>query len=224
MGDSMKKETKIDQRIQKTYQSLITAFFQLLNERKFEEVTVNDLCNQANIRRATFYKHFADKYDFFTFVVDYIFDQYTPDYDCSIPRVRPLSFYLGIIEHILCFLSERESMVRMIAESGMYATLKTIIITEISGEIQAYLEDDQKNGAVLPASPEITAQFFTGAIITSITYWFSSDRSLSQEELLKQLTSLINEFRFIQVDSACAASVSVSFASASASTASDRLP
>lgn len=211
----MKKETKIDQRILKTYHALITAFFQLLNERKFEEITVNDLCNEANIRRATFYKHFTDKYDFFTFVVDYIFDQYTPDYDCSIPRIRPLSFYLGIIEHIICFLSERECMVRMIAESGMYATLKTIIIKEISSEIQAYLEDDQKNGAILPASPEITAQFFTGAIITSITYWFSSDRSIPQEELMQQLTSLLNDFRFIQTDSALTGSIP---------TASDRLP
>ena len=106
-------------------------------------------------------------------------------------------------------------MVRMIAESGMYATLKTIIIKEISSEIQAYLEDDQKNGAILPASPEITAQFFTGAIITSITYWFSSDRSIPQKELMQQLTGLLIDFRFIQTDSALTASIS---------TASDRLP
>ena len=27
----------------------------------------NELCDEAMIRRATFYKHFADKYDFFFF-------------------------------------------------------------------------------------------------------------------------------------------------------------
>ena len=67
----------------------------------------------------------------------------------------------------------------------------------------------------LPASPEITAQFFTGAIITSITYWFSSDRSIPQKELMQQLTGLLIDFRFIQTDSTLTASIP---------TASDRLP
>lgn len=35
----------------------------LLNRRAFGQITVNDLCEEAFISRATFYTHFNDKYD-----------------------------------------------------------------------------------------------------------------------------------------------------------------
>ena len=60
-------EKKLDLRIQKTYQALHNAFTILLEEKNFEEITVNELCDAAMIRRTTFYKHFADKYEYFQF-------------------------------------------------------------------------------------------------------------------------------------------------------------
>jgi AcrR family transcriptional regulator len=56
-------------RIRKTYRSLHNAFVELLEEKCFEDLTVNELCDRAMIRRTTFYKHFADKYEYFTFYI-----------------------------------------------------------------------------------------------------------------------------------------------------------
>ena len=47
-------EKKIDLRLQKTYQSLHAAFTELLEEKRFEELTVGELCDRAAIRRTTF--------------------------------------------------------------------------------------------------------------------------------------------------------------------------
>ena len=58
-------EGKSDLRIIKTRKALYTAFTMLLGEKSFEDITVNELCENAMVRRATCYKHFADKYDFF---------------------------------------------------------------------------------------------------------------------------------------------------------------
>ena len=60
----------MDLRVLKTYKSLYEAFFKMLEEKKFEDITVNELCERAMVRRATFYKHFADKYEFFAFFVN----------------------------------------------------------------------------------------------------------------------------------------------------------
>ena len=51
----------MDLRVQKTYRALFAAFTELLEEHRFEDVTVAMLCDRAMIRRTTFYKHFADK-------------------------------------------------------------------------------------------------------------------------------------------------------------------
>ena len=60
-------EEKTDLRIRKTYKALCDAFVNILEKKRFDDLTVNELCDEAMIRRATFYKHFADKYDFFFF-------------------------------------------------------------------------------------------------------------------------------------------------------------
>lgn len=60
-------EEKTDLRIRKTYKALCDAFVTILEKKRFDDLTVNELCDEAMIRRATFYKHFADKYDFFFF-------------------------------------------------------------------------------------------------------------------------------------------------------------
>lgn len=51
-----------------TKQSLVKAFFMLVNDKDFEKITIADLTERAQVNRATFYAHFKDKYD----LLDYI--------------------------------------------------------------------------------------------------------------------------------------------------------
>ena len=60
MPGNFKKE---DLRVIKTYKSLVNAMSKLLGVRNFAQITVNDLCEEAQISRTTFYLHFNDKYD-----------------------------------------------------------------------------------------------------------------------------------------------------------------
>lgn len=53
---------KIDPRTQRTRQLLLAAFGELLPEKGFGSITVNDITEQAGVNRATFYAHFTDKY------------------------------------------------------------------------------------------------------------------------------------------------------------------
>lgn len=47
----------------RTLDALSGAMFFLLSEKSFEEITVGELCEQAQYPRATFYNYFDDKYD-----------------------------------------------------------------------------------------------------------------------------------------------------------------
>ena len=60
---------KEDLRITKTKAALTKAFFSMLNDMAFEDITVNELCDRADVRRATFYKHFKDKGDFTAYLI-----------------------------------------------------------------------------------------------------------------------------------------------------------
>lgn len=55
-------EQKLDPRVKRTRELLEHAFMELLKEKGFQTITVQDITERAGVNRATFYAHFADKY------------------------------------------------------------------------------------------------------------------------------------------------------------------
>lgn len=60
---TQKSEGKEDLRVRRTRKLLQTALMELTIQKGFETVTVKDICEQAMVNRATFYRHYTDKYD-----------------------------------------------------------------------------------------------------------------------------------------------------------------
>lgn len=55
-------EEKLDPRVKRTRQLLDQAFLEVVTEKGFQAVTVQDITEKAGVNRATFYAHFPDKY------------------------------------------------------------------------------------------------------------------------------------------------------------------
>ncbi len=61
--------TKVqNQRMTHTKQSLVDAFYSLINEKDLDKMTITDLTSRAKVNRATFYAHFYDKYELFEYI------------------------------------------------------------------------------------------------------------------------------------------------------------
>ncbi len=50
-----------DRRSQRTQQALIDALLALLAEKHYDEISINDIVNRANVGRSTFYAHYQTK-------------------------------------------------------------------------------------------------------------------------------------------------------------------
>jgi AcrR family transcriptional regulator len=61
MSSTIQNE-KEDPRITRTRSLILGAFMELLPEKGFQSLTVQDITEKAGINRATFYAHFPDKY------------------------------------------------------------------------------------------------------------------------------------------------------------------
>jgi AcrR family transcriptional regulator len=57
-----KKQTA-DLRVRRTRKSLMQALIELTIEKGFSAITVQDIADRAMVNRATFYRHYLDKYD-----------------------------------------------------------------------------------------------------------------------------------------------------------------
>ncbi len=65
-----RSEQATDLRVIKTRKALRDAFISLVRERGLAAVTVLDVTERAMVNRATFYRHFRDKYDLMRFTID----------------------------------------------------------------------------------------------------------------------------------------------------------
>lgn len=65
--------TRIDPRVRRTRELLTRAFGELMTERGFASVTVQDVAERAGINRATFYAHYEDKFALFDQMVRSMF-------------------------------------------------------------------------------------------------------------------------------------------------------
>jgi len=61
----MRDKKKLDRRTQRTHHSLTHAMVDLVTEKRFDDITVQNLIDRADIGRSTFYTHFRDKEDLF---------------------------------------------------------------------------------------------------------------------------------------------------------------
>src|SRR5699024_10252808 len=68
-------EEKVDRRIHKTRKAIKKTFIELLNEKHFGDIGVNDIAERADINRGTFYLHYQDKFDLFEKYVDELLNE-----------------------------------------------------------------------------------------------------------------------------------------------------
>lgn len=59
---TMAAETDLDPRIKRTRQMLFTALEELLHEKGFDAITMQDLADRSTLNRGTIYTHFKDKF------------------------------------------------------------------------------------------------------------------------------------------------------------------
>jgi AcrR family transcriptional regulator len=55
--------TKTDRRVQRTRELLQNALLELISERGYDAVTIQDIADRANVARTTFYVHYSSKDD-----------------------------------------------------------------------------------------------------------------------------------------------------------------
>src|SRR6266403_4796981 len=59
------KSKKADRRTSRTRRSLSAAMVELVKEKRFDDITVQNVIDRADVGRSTFYSHFRDKEDLF---------------------------------------------------------------------------------------------------------------------------------------------------------------
>lgn len=73
LSNPKEMEERLDPRVKRTRALILRSFEDLLAEKNFESISVQDVTEKAEINRATFYAHFPDKYALLDYSVSQMF-------------------------------------------------------------------------------------------------------------------------------------------------------
>ncbi|KGF25923.1 MULTISPECIES: TetR/AcrR family transcriptional regulator [Staphylococcus] len=181
---------KQDLRVQKTHQALITSFSDLLQTKSFEQITVQDLCANANVRRSTFYRHFNDKYDLLNHVVGTLIDHFRKLYLPDINPDNPRQFFEKLMRDVLTFIHDNKDIVRSVITLNFYGEVYTIFYEQIYKAVQKQIEFDRQSGQFY-VDVTIYGEFLTGGILSVITNWIQHGQQQSIDKVTKEIVNMI---------------------------------
>lgn len=149
----------MDRRTLRTRQSLHQALIRLVMERGYDEVSVADIADAANVGRSTFYAHFTDKDDLLRSGIGYLKSMLI---DPSGDGADPLQFSRYLTEH----LREQRKLYRAMMQGGS----GPIILSSLRGSIGDLVRDGLRKRRKA-APDEIEVQFVVGAYVAVVTWW-----------------------------------------------------
>ena len=177
-------EEKLDPRVRRTRNLILHSFSDLLGEKSFDSISVQDVTDKAQINRATFYKHFVDKYALLDYWVQQQFRQeiearvldachYTPD-NLRILLLTVCEFLSRVRSD--CVQSQRqfEPMIEKQVKNQVYELLNVWL-----GKMNP------------PVSTEIPATVATWAIYGLASYWSQSKRRPALEKFVDEALPLV---------------------------------
>ena len=168
-----------DKRIKRTRQLLRQSLLDLLREKRFDEISVQDIIDQAGVARSTFYAHYIDKEDLLVGSQGVFAREMERN-----PEFRKLhnTKCEGIIS--TCFwqniLAHRAIFDLIARDPAMDVTMKDLYV-KLQALIRQKLQSKQSEVAVIP--PSLVVEQLAGSIITLVKWWVKEGMTHSPEQM-----------------------------------------
>lgn len=181
---------KLDPRARRTIRVLRAAMIELLKEKEFSKISVQDITERAEVNRATFYDHYVDKY---ALLNDLVREDFQARLEGKLPDAPLLTLdNLRILTLVMCeylggFVGLCSPATRSDEQSIMLQQVQVTgssIIAEWAGRS---LSISQRN----TISVETLANMSSFAIFGAILEWSHTGRKSSPQQLTDQIVRLL---------------------------------
>jgi AcrR family transcriptional regulator len=120
---------KLDRRIAYTRMVIREALYKLLEKKHLPEITVKELCGEADINRTTFYRNYRDIYDLYEKLEEELTEKAFGDADIEEGRYRLLKvIYENQVFYREFFDSGLESCYIRKTMQKLYEEMKTLLV------------------------------------------------------------------------------------------------
>jgi AcrR family transcriptional regulator len=160
----------LDRRAARTKRMLRGALTSLLHTKGYEQITVRDILDEANVGRSTFYSHCRGKEDLLRRGLRMLRSELSPS---AAPKHTPgggngFTFSRKLLEHVAAH--------RRIYPSVARGRSRAVVFEELRSVALGLLRDELKDATLDPAMPrELTEELIVGTFMSLLTFWLEHD-------------------------------------------------
>lgn len=183
----MANAPQLDRRIQRTRTLLRDALFHLIVERGYQAINVQNITEQANLGRTTFYLHYHDKDALLQASINALMDELQRgvepmvDEDCPY-QVRCVRIFAQIARHQQVYRA-------LLKESGT-VDIGTTMRTYFVALLQRSTRERQRRDST-HTSDELIAAHAAGALFGLVVWWLDHDAHPTAEMMGKVYFQLL---------------------------------
>ena len=181
----MKTNPPVDRRIQRTRQLLLNSLIQLILEKGYEAITIQDVIDRANIGRSTFYSHFQDKEALLLSGFENLRDVFEGFQKQSSGDSAGWGLVLALFQH-----AEEN---RQVFKALFGKQTGTVVLNHIQKALTVNLKEHiQKTFSKKkpPVPLDVFVQYFVNAFLGLLVWWLDSDAAYSAEEMVEYFRKL----------------------------------
>ena len=174
-----KPKSKVDRRARRTRDALGDALVELMQERPFKSITVQDVLDRADVGRSTFYTHYRDKDDLFLSDVEDFWEMMSSMLERSgedSNRVAPVRELFAHIAEVKVF---RDALVA----SGKAHDVMELGQGQFARTIEQRLMKLSKTKSTAAGQFAATAHALSGALFSSLNWWIDRGMPVSAAEM-----------------------------------------
>lgn len=173
-----------NRKIRYTKRALRESLVELLESKKISEITVKELCDQADINRTTFYSHYDD--------MDAFIEEVENEIVAAMPTTLGNDVDIKLfLKKQIAFTSENFSLINALAERGKLFD-KLNDMSMIQWESSSKRDEKQKEIFTVLSS------FFTTGFYKTILLWMDKCRYISIDELVSMIASIFESVTAIR--------------------------
>ena len=185
--------TTIDRRVARTRAMLHEALLSLIAEKRYETITVEEICERANTARSTFYAHYTDKDDLmrcgFKTLRETILGRHNAVSARGHPENPGVAFSLAMFEHARDHAHLHRTLVGSRGGSIALDSVRRVLCEVVRAEFAAHGRRFSKDG--LPR--EGVVQFVVGACMAVVTWWLEGGAKLSPSQIDAMFQRLVTK-------------------------------
>jgi AcrR family transcriptional regulator len=185
----MAERVKMDRRVRRTRELLRTALTTLIQERGYDRITVQDILDEADIGRSTFYAHFRDKDDLLRSGFQDLRSMLTAENHQREGRGARAEFLhpvLGVIEHV----GENRDIWKSLAGKGGADLVLRILRDNVVALLRDHFVAAFPSSGNDPRRLELAVQHVASALMGVMTWWLEDDVPVPAEEIYEDFRML----------------------------------